>query len=262
MALLEMCDQDFRNNEFFIVLKISKEASASEVKKAYYKQSLKVHPDRAAEEDKEDATVKFQTLSRVYTVLSDKARRNLYDETGEVDDEIDTDQQKDWDAYWRILFKKVEVKDIQEFNEKYRGSAEELDDLKAAYVESEGDMDEILDNVMCSTEEDVPRFTKILKGLIKEGEVPMFEAFEKASKKKQKARQKRAAQEAEEANELAEELGLNGRGASSTGDGDDALKALILGRQKSREQQMDGLFANLEAKYCQPKKGKGKKQKR
>lgn len=52
------------------------------VKKAYYKQSLKVHPDRAAEEDKEDATVKFQTLSRVYTVLSDKARRNLYDETG------------------------------------------------------------------------------------------------------------------------------------------------------------------------------------
>lgn len=41
--------------------------------------------------------------------------------SGEVDDEIDTDQQKDWDAYWRILFKKVEVKDIQEFNEKYRG---------------------------------------------------------------------------------------------------------------------------------------------
>lgn len=71
------------------------------------------------------------------------------------------------------------------------GSAEELDDLKAAYVEYEGDMDEILDNVMCSTEEDVPRFTKILKGLIKEGEVPMFEEFEKASKKKQKARQKR-----------------------------------------------------------------------
>lgn len=75
-----------------------------------------------------------------------------------------------------------------------------------------------------------------------------------------------AAQEAEEANELAEELGLNGRGTgrgvSSAGDGDAALKALILGRQKSREQQMDGLFANLEAKYCQPKKGKSKKQKR
>ena len=41
--------------------------------------------------------------------------------SGEVDDEVDADQSKDWDAYWRILFKKVEVKDIQEFEEKYKG---------------------------------------------------------------------------------------------------------------------------------------------
>ena len=63
-----------------------------------------------------------------------------------------------------------------------------------------------------------------------------------------------------EAEEMAQEFGLNGAGAEA--EGDDALKQLILGRQKSREQQMDSLFANLEAKYCQPKKSKGKKQKR
>ncbi|XP_071493122.1 dnaJ homolog subfamily C member 9-like [Diadema antillarum] len=260
MSLLDQCEELFGSKNLYDVLMIKKDATASEVKKGYFKRSLQVHPDRAAKEDKDEATQKFQVVSKVYMVLSDKSRRNLYDESGEVDDEVDMDQQKDWDAYWRILFKKVDVKDIEEFEEKYRGSAEELDDLKAAYIEFEGDMDEILGNVMCSTIDDVPRFRKILKGLVKKGEVPKFEAFEE-SKKQEKARQKRAAQEAVEAEEMSKELGLNG--ASGPGDGgDDALKALILGKQKSREQQMDNLFASLEAKYCQPKKGKGKKQKR
>lgn len=52
------------------------------VKKAYYKQSLKVHPDRVGEDEKENATEKFQTLGKVYSVLSDKEKRKIYDETG------------------------------------------------------------------------------------------------------------------------------------------------------------------------------------
>ena len=68
-----------------------------------------------------------------------------------------------------------------------------------------------------------------------------------------------AKKEAAEAEELAEELGLNRNQ-------DDALAALILGKQKSREQESNDFFANLEAKYCQSSgnkktkaKGKGKK---
>ena len=41
--------------------------------------------------------------------------------SGEVDDEIDTEKCKDWADYWRILFKKVSVSDIREFEEKYQG---------------------------------------------------------------------------------------------------------------------------------------------
>ena len=52
------------------------------MKKGYYKISLKVHPDRASDEEREKATSKFQTLGKVYSVLSDKSKRNLYDETG------------------------------------------------------------------------------------------------------------------------------------------------------------------------------------
>lgn len=55
------------------------------VKKAYYKLSLKVHPDRASTSEKEDATTKFQVLGKIYSVLSDKERRTLYDQTGMKD---------------------------------------------------------------------------------------------------------------------------------------------------------------------------------
>ena len=69
-----------------------------------------------------------------------------------------------------------------------------------------------------------------------------------------------AKKEAEEAEELAEELGVNKNNDM------DALSALIQGRQKSREQQSNDFFANLEAKYSQKStskktttKAKGKK---
>ena len=42
----------------------------------------------------------------------DHGRRDLYDESGEVDDENDALQGKDlkdWEEYWRVLFPKVRV---------------------------------------------------------------------------------------------------------------------------------------------------------
>lgn len=58
------------------------------VKKAYYKLSLKVHPDRVGEDEKENATGKFQTLGKVYSILSDKEKRKIYDETGKFKNEL------------------------------------------------------------------------------------------------------------------------------------------------------------------------------
>lgn len=49
-----------------------------------------------------------QILGRVYAVLSDKEQRAVYDEQGTVDeDTAGLNQDRDWDAYWRLLFKKV-----------------------------------------------------------------------------------------------------------------------------------------------------------
>lgn len=52
------------------------------VKRGYHKLSLAVHPDRVTENEKEIATQKFQTLGKVYSILSDKDKRGLYDESG------------------------------------------------------------------------------------------------------------------------------------------------------------------------------------
>lgn len=63
-----------------------------------------------------------------------------------------------------------------------------------------------------------------------------------------------AGAEATEAEEMAKEQGL--------GSGANDLQALIQKRQQSREQQANSFFADLEAKYAQPKKSKSKKGKK
>lgn len=52
-----------------------------------------------------------QILGKVYSVLSDKEQRAVYDEQGTVDEDSDVlSQDRDWETYWRLLFKKVEIK--------------------------------------------------------------------------------------------------------------------------------------------------------
>lgn len=72
-----------------------------------------------------------------------------------------------------------------------KDSSEELGDLKSAYIENEGNMDDIIDTVLCATIDDEPRFTKTLKGLIKKKEIPDFPAFSKEGKSKKNARKRK-----------------------------------------------------------------------
>ena len=56
-------------------------------------------------------------------------------------------QDRDWGDYWRLLFPKITVEDIRSFEVKYKGSEEESEDLKRAYLRHEGDMDRIMEDV-------------------------------------------------------------------------------------------------------------------
>ncbi|XP_064643785.1 dnaJ homolog subfamily C member 9-like [Lineus longissimus] len=255
-SLFETCDKLFDSKNFYEVFSIPKTASASQVKKSYHKLSLRCHPDRVSIEDKDEATEKFQTIGKIYCILSDEEKRKVYDETGEIDEENDIPPDRDWYDYWRLVYHKISPQEIEEFTKEYQGSDEELDDLKSAYMDFEGNMDEILDNIMCSTIDDEPRFRKILTKLIKKKELPEFEAFSNEKKKTQKARKRRANTEAAEAEQHAKDIGL------VSSDGDVSLMAMIKKNQASREQQSDNFFSMLEKKYSKPEaKAGGSKKK-
>lgn len=62
-------------------LNLNSTATENEIKKAYRKASLKWHPDKN-QDNKEEATLKFQEISEAYSVLSDQKKRELYDNMG------------------------------------------------------------------------------------------------------------------------------------------------------------------------------------
>ena len=66
--------------DYYEVLSIGKNASASEIKAAYRKAALKFHPDRNPG-DKE-AEESFKAVSEAYEVLSDEKKRQIYDQFG------------------------------------------------------------------------------------------------------------------------------------------------------------------------------------
>lgn len=63
--------------KFYKELEISKDATESEVKKAYRKLAVKHHPDKGGDQEK------FKEITRAYEVLSDAEKRAKYDRHGE-----------------------------------------------------------------------------------------------------------------------------------------------------------------------------------
>jgi len=65
--------------DYYDVLGISKNADASEIKKAYRKMAKKYHPDA---NDSHDAEDKFKEVQEAYEVLGDESKKATYDQFG------------------------------------------------------------------------------------------------------------------------------------------------------------------------------------
>ncbi|MCG8474762.1 MAG: J domain-containing protein [Cytophagales bacterium] len=66
--------------DYYAVLGVGKEASESEIKKAYRKLAIKYHPDK--NKDNKEAEAKFKEVSEAYQVLGDAEKRKKYDAMG------------------------------------------------------------------------------------------------------------------------------------------------------------------------------------
>src|SRR4030043_1532452 len=64
--------------DYYQILGLSREASAEEIKKAYYKLAHKYHPDKGGDEQK------FKEINEAYQTLSNKEKRSQYDRFGSV----------------------------------------------------------------------------------------------------------------------------------------------------------------------------------
>lgn len=64
MSFLDCVQECFGSRELYAVLGVERSAGQAELKRAYYRLSLKVHPDRVEEEDVSEATKKFQVSLR------------------------------------------------------------------------------------------------------------------------------------------------------------------------------------------------------
>uniref|UniRef100_A0A2P2KKR8 Chaperone protein dnaJ 6 n=1 Tax=Rhizophora mucronata TaxID=61149 RepID=A0A2P2KKR8_RHIMU len=92
-------------NSLYEVLGIERTASQQDIKKAYYKLALRLHPDKNPDEE---AKEKFQHLQKVMSILGDEEKRAVYDQTGCIDDaDLAGEVVENLKDFFRALYKKV-----------------------------------------------------------------------------------------------------------------------------------------------------------
>lgn len=74
-----------QDNEYYDLLGIKRDASTTEIKKAYRQLAKKYHPDRHSdknEETRKKFSEKFKKISEAYSILSDNEKRETYNKFG------------------------------------------------------------------------------------------------------------------------------------------------------------------------------------
>ncbi|XP_042513715.1 chaperone protein dnaJ 6-like isoform X1 [Macadamia integrifolia] len=225
-----------KQKSLYEILGVESTASQQEIKKAYYKLALRLHPDKNP--DDEEAKEKFQQLQKVMSILGDEEKRSLYDQTGCVDDaDLVGDVAQNLQEYFRTMYNEVTEADIEEFEANYRGSDSEVKDLKDLYQKYKGKMNRLFCSMLCSDPMlDSHRFKDILDAAIAAEELKETKAY------------RRWAQKISETPPPTNPLKRRRENRSKKESGADLL-AVITQRRSQRKEQFDSMFSSLVARY-------------
>ncbi|EOA35846.1 hypothetical protein CARUB_v10021087mg [Capsella rubella] len=123
--------------DLYAVMDLDNECTQGDLKLSYKNLVLKWHPDRFHEElEKEEAKMKFQSIQRAYSVLSDSNKRLLYD-VGAYDSDDDETGMADFINEMVTLMAQTQStgdESLEEFEELF----EELlkDDLSDLFIKT------------------------------------------------------------------------------------------------------------------------------
>lgn len=220
------------DKSLYEVLGVERTATLKEIKRAYHKLALRLHPDKNPGD--EEAKEKFQQLQKVISILGDEEKRALYDQTGCIDDAELAGDVQNLREFFRTMYKKVTEADIEEFEANYRGSDSEKSDLIDLYKKYKGNMKRLFCSMICSDPKlDSHRFKDILDENIDAGELMSTKAY-----------QKWAAQ-VSETKPPTSPLSRKGKSKKESDD----LYAIITQRQNERKCRLDSMFSSLISKY-------------
>lgn len=219
----------FGTEDVYEVLGIAKSASSSEIKKAYMKLALVHHPDKGGDKEK------FQALSLAHAILSDEEKRRLYDETGVLDESNFNEESFDfWYAYFRNLFPKIQVADIESFGQSYVGSEEEKRDIVSAFQTYKGDLKKVMNSVMFAEAGEEQRIISTIDQAISEGLLSATKLYSRMR--------------TEELQRQSRPNGKRKRDQTKEAEREVSLVALMKQRSDNRSQQ-ESVLAKIMSKY-------------
>ena len=196
----------------------------------------------------QEAASKFQSLQRVYAVLSDPAKRATYDRTGRLSDAEDLagESFEELYTYFRAAYKAVTVDDLDAYEDTFRGSDGERAELLELCARFSGDMKTVFDWLPCSDpSRDSHRFAAMVRAAVAAGDVKAFPKFDEW-----------AAAHVDGVPAPADPLAPRtdrGRPAAPQAD----VSALAIAMRGAAESRLAGVIASIEARTGK-KGGKGK----
>jgi DnaJ-domain-containing protein 1 len=97
-------ERPVKDREYYDLLNVSTNATAAQIKKAYYKEARKVHPDKNI--DDPQAATKFQTLGQAYQILSNEQSRKAYDNNGKSENDNGDENMQNVDpfVFFNVMF--------------------------------------------------------------------------------------------------------------------------------------------------------------